>query len=422
MIYVMLNHELTYEEILCCRICNSNDLDLVIDLGNQPLANALISDPKIAEGAAPLRLIRCDNCAAIQLSINVDPKILFSNYVWVTGTSQSSINHCAWLAGEINNLLNNEQNRILEIASNDGTLLKELQKFSKNVLGVDPAENIAEMAAKDGVRTLPVFFTSDSAVDIAKNEGLFDVVIARNVFSHIPDPIGILNGMASCLDKKGIAVIEFHRADIILKELHYDSIYHEHTLYQSIDSMCRLANNAGLVAFDIKPSPISGGSWILFLGHKSNNSFISSQLGDAIAAEIESGVLNKNSWTNFALKVEKHRNQLTLEISKRFEQGKKVIAFGASARSSTILNATNINSEQVACIADNSPLKQNSFSPGKNIKIKSVVEALNEKPDVILLLAFNFRNEIELSLRNEFNWVGELIVPFPGEIECVKFK
>jgi SAM-dependent methyltransferase len=422
MIYVMLNHDLTHEEIICCRICNSNDLYLVIDLGNQPLANALISDPDNAEGAAPLRLIRCDNCAAIQLSINVDPKILFSNYVWVTGTSKSSIDHCAWLAGEINNLIHVEQNQILEIASNDGTLLKELQKFSKNTLGVDPAENIAEMAARDGVRTLPVFFTADSAVDIVKNEGLFDVVIARNVFSHIPDPIGILNGMASCLDKNGIAVIEFHRADVILNELHYDSIYHEHTLYQSIDSMCRLATNAGLVAFDIKPSPISGGSWILFLRHKGNNLFISSQLENAIAAEIESGVLTKNSWTNFSLKVEKHRNQLTLEIAERVKQGKKVIAFGASARSSTILNATNIDSEQIACIADNNPLKQNSFSPGKNIKIKSVAEALDEKPDVILLLAFNFRNEIELSLRNEFNWAGELIVPFPGEIECVKFK
>jgi len=418
----MLNHELTYEEIICCRICNSHELDLVIDLGNQPLANALISDPEIVEGAAPLRLIRCDNCAAIQLSINVDPKILFLNYVWVTGTSKTSIDHCAWLAGEINNLIHVEQNKILEIASNDGTLLKELQKFSKNTLGVDPAENIAEMAARDGVRTLALFFTADSAVDIVKNEGLFDVVIARNVFSHIPDPIGILNGMASCLDKNGIAVIEFHRADVILNELHYDSIYHEHTLYQSIDSMCRLATTAGLVAFDIKPSPISGGSWILFLGHKANNLFVSSQLENAIAAEIDSGVLNKNSWTNFALKVEKHRNQLTLEIAERVKQGKKVIAFGASARSSTILNATNINSEQIACIADNSPLKQNSFSPGKNIKIKSVAEALNEKPDVILLLAFNFRNEIELSLRNEFNWAGELIVPFPGEIECVKFK
>ena len=422
MIYVMLNHKLTYEEIICCRICNSNKLELVIDLGNQPLANALVNDPNIEEGAAPLRLIRCDSCAAIQLSINVDPKILFSNYVWVTGTSQSSIDHCAWLAGEINDLINEEQKQILEIASNDGTLLKELQKYSKNVLGVDPAKNIAEMAEKDGVRTLPIFFTSDSALDLTEIEGFFDVVIARNVFSHIPDPIGILNGMASCLDKNGIAVIEFHRADIILKELHYDSIYHEHTLYQSIDSMLNLASNAGLVAFDIKPSPISGGSWILFLRHKANNSFLSSQLENAIASEIHSGVLQKISWTNFALRVEKHRNQLAFEITKRFEQGKKIIAFGASARSSTILNSININSEQVVCIADNSSLKQNRFSPGKNIEIKSVEAALSSKPDVILLLAFNFRSEIEKSLRNEFNWAGELIVPFPGDIECVKFK
>ena len=113
---------------------------------------------------------------------------------------------------------------------------------------------------------------------------------------------------------------------------------------------------------------------------------------------------------------------MALEISKRYEKGKEIIAFGASARSSTILNAININSEQVICIADNSPLKQNRFSPGKNIEIKSVEEALSSKPDVILLLAFNFRSEIEKSLRNEFNWAGELIVPFPGDIECVKFK
>ena len=422
MIYVLLNHKLTFEEIIICRVCNSNDLVLVIDLGEQPLANALITEPSIPEVTAPLQLVRCQNCAAIQLSINVDPETLFSTYLWVTGTSQTSIAHCAWLANEISNLLEDNQDSILEIASNDGTLLKEFQKLGKQVLGVDPAKNIAEIAETQGVKTLPLFFTADSAVQIVKNEGLNDAVIARNVFSHIPDPLGVLIGMANCLDKNGIGIIEFHRADVIMSELHYDSIYHEHTLYQSIDSMCRLANNAGLEPFDIKPSPISGGSWILFLNHKSHTRSKTQKLKDAIKAEITSGVLTAECWNDFALKVENHRSKLTLEVSKRYKQGKKIIAYGASARSSTILNATSISAKEIMCIADNSALKQDNFSPGKNIEIKSVTEALRLNPDVILLLAFNFRKEIEYSLRNDFNWTGELIVPFPGDIECVEFK
>ena len=415
------NPTFAFDTITACRLCSSPELEHVVDLGEQPLANALLRIQDQPEGVAPLVLMRCRSCSAVQLSVTVEPSAMFRDYLWVTGTSASSIEHCGWLAEQILERTESETVSVLEMASNDGTLLRELQTRGARVLGVDPARNLAEFATEQGIDTLPEFFDVPLAETLRSERGPFDVVIARNVLSHVPDPAGAVMALAASLDTTGVCVIEFHRADVIANELHYDSIYHEHTLYHTLRSMASIVEAAGLKPFDVLPSPISGGSWILFAAPTGAGLATTSRWAKAWAAEEASGVWTSALWQDFASRVAKHRETLAREVTSRSEGGQVVVAYGASARSSTVLNACGLSSKQVASIADGNDRKQGLFSPGTRIPIEVPASALQRQPDAVLLLAFNFREEIEQSLRAQ-GWRGDLINVFPLRVEVVQFK
>jgi SAM-dependent methyltransferase len=418
--YALSNPTFEYQTITECRLCSSSELEHVVDLGEQPLANALLTKQDQLEGVAPLVLVRCCSCSAIQLSVTVEPSAMFRDYLWVTGTSASSIEHCAWLTEQIFQRTEGDARRVLEMASNDGTLLKEFQTRGANVLGVDPAHNLAEIATDEGIETLPEFFDVPFAENLRALRGPFDIVIARNVLSHVPDPAGAVKALAVSLDKTGVCVIEFHRADVIANELHYDSIYHEHTMYHTLRSMASIVEDAGLTPFDVLPSPISGGSWVLFAAPAGAGVAPTNRWGDAWAAEQESGVWTSALWQDFASRVAEHRETLAREITSRADGGQVVVAYGASARSSTVLNACGLSSRQVASIADGNDRKQGLFSPGTRIPIEVPVTALERQPDAVLLLAFNFREEIEQFLRAQ-EWRGDLINVFPLRVEVAEF-
>jgi len=393
----------------------------VVDLGEQPLANALLGQQDQLEGVAPLVLVRCRSCSAIQLSVTVEPSAMFRDYLWVTGTSVSSIEHCRWLAEQILHRTQGNAVSVLEMASNDGTLLRELQTRGADVLGVDPARNLAEIATDQGIETLPEYFEVPFAENLRAARGPFDVVIARNVLSHVPDPAVAVKALAVSLDMKGICVIEFHRADVIAHELHYDSIYHEHTMYHTLRSMNCIVEDAGLVSFDVLPSPISGGSWVLFAAPAGAGVAQTSRWARAWADEEASGVWTSSLWQEFASRVTEHRKALALEVTSRVDSGQVVVAYGASARSSTVLNACGLSSRHIASIADGNVRKQGLFSPGTRIPIEIPTAALLRNPDAVLLLAFNFREEIEQFLRTQ-EWSGDLINAFPSRVEVVKFS
>ena len=345
---------------------------------------------------------------------------MFRDYLWVTGTSVSSIEHCGWLAEQILQRAEGDAVSVLEMASNDGTLLRELQTRGADVLGVDPARNLAEIATDQGIKTLPEFFDVPFAENLRAARGAFDVVIARNVLSHVPDPAGAVRALAVSLDRTGVCVIEFHRADVIANELHYDSIYHEHTLYHTLRSMASIVEGAGLIPFDVLPSLISGGSWVLFAAPAETRVVPTSRWAKAWADEEASGVWTSALWQDFASRVAEHREALAREVDRRAEAGEVVVAYGASARSSTVLNACGLSSRQVASIADGNDRKQGLFSPGTRIPIEVPATALQRQPDAVLLLAFNFREEIEHFLRAQ-GWRGDLINVFPLSVEVVEF-
>lgn len=409
---------INYSDIKKCRICESFDLFEVINLGNQPLANNLQLIQNSETKKYPLILCKCNNCDTLQLSIDVNPEILFREYVWVTGTSQVTKDYSIKFFTDAVKYLEKNNELVIEIASNDGTFLKQFQSKGFNVLGVDPAENIAKLANESGIRTLPQFFNSEKSKEIRKIYGEAGLVFARNVIPHVPDAKDIISGIANCLKKGGIGIIEFHRADIILKELHYDSIYHEHFFYYSIKTLTNLLNQYNLYPFDIGESPISGGSYVLYFSNIERDKTLN--LKNSELNEKQLGLEDLNSLIKFKSRVEKHCFDLKEILCTFKKQGKKIIAYGASARSSTLLNFCKISTDTIDLIIDQSKYKHGLFTAGTKIPIKSPEDGMQSSPDVILVLAWNFKDEIIEQLRSKWNWSGEIIIPLPGDPEILK--
>lgn len=402
-----------FVRVECCHYCGNRDLRLVIDLGNQPLANSLQASPRRSGTRHQLRVVRCAECSLLQLDVNIDPEILFSHYVWTTGTSPSTMRYCRSLAERIFALVDKPQPYVLEMASNDGTLLQEFQQLGASVLGVDPAANIAAAANVAGVPTLPSFFSLATAVQLVTDFGMFDVAIARNVMSHVVNLRDSAKALAQVLVPGGYAFIEFHSASTILTELHYDSIYHEHTFYHSVHSMSALLRSVGLQPVDLWSSPVSGGSWTLVARKAFDAQDVSAVLDQELNREIELGILDQSRWEQFAEEVFQHRKSVLTTLDRY--TGASVVGYGASARSSTVINFWGLGPDVISHIADSNPLKQGLHSPGSGIPIVAPVEALETNPDCVLIFAFNFVDEIRDQLSSH-GWRGDLLIPFPRNV------
>lgn len=409
---IHLDSDKDFETVTNCRVCGFTDLHEILNLGDQPLANALreINDNS-TEKKFPLVLIRCRKCTTIQLSINVNPKLMFQDYYWVTGTTATAREHCNRLASKISKIsLPNPS--ILEIGSNDGTLLKELKKLTSGALyGIDPAIDISRSIESPGINVITDFFSSRFASDFEQDYGLVDVVIARNVLSHVPDLHDVFLGIDKILSPNGIFVVEFHEASRILNEVHYDSIYHEHTFYHSIRSMTEAQASIGLVPFDILESPISGGSHILISSRIAQRP--TPRLLAAIELESKSRVHSESAWMNFARLANEYLEEIRGFLKRNTSA--TMTAFGASARSSTLMNAIGESANILSGIADNNPLKWGKVSPGTHLPINSPIELINDSIEMVFICPFNFETEIVDYLRNTLGWHGEVYLPLPGK-------
>ena len=385
-----------------------------MDLGDQPPANSLRSELTEKLPVVPLQLVHCPECFTVQLSATVDPKYLFSHYVWVTGTSKTANEYSKYFSSNVLERSSVKQPFVVEIASNDGTFLRDFAKKGCKVLGVDPAKNIAEMASNSGVPTMAEFFNLETAEIIKVQYGPADIVFARNVIPHVKEVHSIINGIAELLSEGGLGVIEFHYSQIILDELHYDSIYHEHLFFYSLRSMIYLLKKHGLNAYDLTRSPISGGSLVIYFSKKETNE--SAQLIEALNQEEENKSNELTTWKDFADASAVHAKKLR-KIVEDFKAKGTVIGYGASARSSTMLNYAGLNSDIINSIIDKNPLKHDRYTPGTNIPIISFDEGklLFEKCASILLLAWNFEKEVIDELRAN-GYTGPIIVPLPNEI------
>ena len=393
-----------YKTINKCRVCSNESLNSVINLGKQPPANSL--QKKIyKQSRIPLNVLRCSKCSILQLNATLSPKYLFSKYLWVTGTSEEVKKYRDFFVGKIKKNHNIGQ-KVLEIASNDGFFLKELKK-KYEVLGVDPAKNIAKKANKDGVKTIPVFFNKINAINIKKKFFSPDIIICRNVIPHVENINSVIGGISEILKKNGKAYIEFHYAENLSKNLHYDYIYHEHVFYFTYFSIKKLLNKHKLYPVNYFKSPISGGSIVLEISKKKINE--SRDLKKLKIKEAKSKINTLNYWNNFSKKCHNHKKTLIKKISK-IDGG--IAGYGASARSSTLLNFCKINNKILKIIFDKNPLKHNLYTAGSNIKILSPTKKLIKKFNCILILAWNFEKEIIKYLKKN-GFKGKLIVVLP---------
>lgn len=385
----------------------------ILDLGNQPPANSLRRSRDEVVPTAPLKLVQCADCSGVQLTATVDPEFLFSRYVWVTATSATARSYSEFFCKEVLKRIAAPCPFVVEIASNDGTFLRRFKEKNCEVLGVDPAKNIAAAATATGIPTQPEFFTEDLAQSILARSGQPEVVIARNVIPHVAEIHSIVKGLSLLAGKGATVAIEFHYAKAIVDELHYDSIYHEHLFYFSLRSLTLLFAQYGLRPFDVFESPISGGSLVIFF------SADELQQTDALSRliEVEDRVhLNDiGKWRLFGEASATHAKQLKNLVEVR-ASSKPLIAYGASARSSTLMNFAGISNKHIECVIDRNPLKQGLFTPGTDIPIVSFEDGQNRIAGRdVLLLAWNFEEEVVGDLRSD-GFQGDIIVPLPNQI------
>ena len=405
-----------FETIVRCRICQNQNVDLILDLGDQPPANSLYKQNENPPSRVPLRIGRCASCSTVQLLETVNPEQLFSKYVWLTQTAKTAVNYAEVFADRLEKMTTGKSCSILEVGSNDGTFLKALQKRGHKVLGVDPASNIGDVARSAGIPTVSDFFGVKLAKELVKQYKKFDVVIARNVLPHVADLHSVIAGIKESLAVDGIAIFEFHRADMILEELHYDSIYHEHLYLHSLKSIENIANRYGLLAFDVDESPISGGSFVAYFSLSILVASPSLKAAREHESKLQIGSLE--AWQKFSQSAKNHILKFRSLVLNSVVEKKKIIGFGASARSSTLLNAAGLSSDQILVIADNNEWKQGLMTPGSAIKITSLQDALLVRPDVVVLLAWNFKSELLAQLK-EVGFSGEVIIPLPGN-PCIE--
>lgn len=397
----------------CCRVCGSFDLTSIIDFGNQPPANSLVYPDQVMPSSSSLELLICRDCSLLQLRQNLRPEDLFSDYVWVTSTSSVAKKYSRVFAEKVTEKCSFSNPLVVEIASNDGTFLKPFIDDGLDVIGVDPAANIAQKAIQSGIPTIIDFFSKELAIEIQKNHPDREkVVIARNVIPHTPDVASIFEGFEHLIGETGFGIIEFHDSGLLLRELQYDYIYHEHVFYYTLKSMKNLIESYRLKIIDVFDSPISGGSHVVVFTSSESNHSVSEELISKLRLEREDGLHSVDKWLEFGNKCAEHRDA-TKKLITGF--GGNVVGYGASARSSTMLNYCGLSKKDISFIIDKNPLKHGKITAGSNIPILSLAEGVNaiDSEAAILLMAWNFADEIIDELRG-LGIKNQIIMPFPN--------
>ena len=370
-----------------CLACGSEQLIPSLNLGNQPLANDLKSEP-IQQDTFPLGVNLCTNCYHLQLTHTVDPRVIYSNYLYVAGTSKTLKEYSEWFAGYVVETMHRKTGNILDIGCNDGTQLDFFKPHSLNTFGIDPAENIhPTSSAKHDV--ICDYFGPHIVDKIHYN---FDAITAQNVFAHNPKPLEFLQTVKKLMSEHTLVFIQTSQADMVLNN-EFDTIYHEHINFFNINSMNTLVNRAGLHLVDVIKTPIHGNSYVFVLSHYKKPYYINNLI--AMEAKLTDAQTYKN-WENT---VHANIDNLKSAINEYVNRGYKIIGYGAAAKGNTLLNFGNI---KLDFIIDDSPLKQGKFTPGTGCAIVSI-DRLNDfnSNDKILFvpLAWNFFNEIKYKIQ-----------------------
>lgn len=373
---------LMFKEVDVCRCCGSNKLFKYLDLGKQPLANSYHKNDIVLD-TYDLKVNVCLECYHSQLSVVVDPDIMFKHYLYVSGTTKTFNKHCEDFAKYATELYGSCDVKVNDIACNDGTLLEKFRDLGCEVSGVDPAQNLRTLTEEKNINVVVDFWSENLSKTITEK---FDIITGTNVFAHVDDITGFLNGCKNIISENGLVILEFPYGKDFIRHNEFDTVYHEHLSYFTIRSFKALTDKIGFKIFDILKTPIHGGSIriAISLDRKENLELINKELSE----ESDAGLHNIEIYKKFQENVDSTKEEFT-----NFCNDKNVIGYAASAKGNTALNY--FAARNVSYIVDDNSLKVGYFTPGCDIEIKNVADGLNVNEDlVIVILAWNFKNEI----------------------------
>ena len=404
-----------------CRLCGGGRLTAVLSLEPTPPANAFVtlSEAATEQERFPLDVFFCEDCAHVQLLDVVDPKVLFENYVYVSGTSPVFVKHFEDYAEQVLKRFQAAGGGLaVDIGSNDGTLLGVFQRAGWRVLGVDPARQIARAATQSGIETIGEFFTPDLGRAIRDDRGPADIVTANNVFAHIDDLAGVADGIRELLANDGIFVFEVsYLADIFEKTL-FDTIYHEHLAYHSVKPLRGFFERHGMEMVEALRVDSHGGSLRGFVQRKGGRHRVGASVTEMAAREERLGLDRAETFHAFAARVEALKIEFSGLLRRLKTEGRSIAGYGAPAKATTLMYHFGIDGELIDFIVDDSPLKQGLLTPGLHIPVLATGAISERGPDVLVILAWNFAASIIARHAAFRDAGGRFLTPLP-EVEMV---
>lgn len=415
---------MNYKKIKFCRICNQNLKNKVLSFPATPPANEFVTSP-VEQEKFPLDLMECGKCGHVQLSVAVNPDILFKNYVYVSGTSPSFVNHFKDYAKSIIDSFDLKQDKsiVLDIGSNDGTLLKAFKQYNLTVIGVDPAEKIAAQANKDGIYTINSFFNKDVVKKIKYKFGKIDVITANNVFAHTENLNEFVANVKKLLSKEGVFIFECSYLVDVINNMGWDTCYHEHISMHSLAPLITLFDSHKMKIFKVERVNTHGGSIRVFVS-KQNSSHAEMPLDSLIKEENDLGLNiskklikkyniiknNKNIFAEYKTKIDNLGAKMLETLREIKSKNQNIVGFGAPAKFCTLSHTFGINKDLIDVVIDDSPLKQNLYTPGNHIKVVPSSYLKGNKVDYIVIFAWNFAENI---IKNNSDYKGKWIIPIP---------
>jgi 2-polyprenyl-3-methyl-5-hydroxy-6-metoxy-1,4-benzoquinol methylase len=403
--------------VLNCRFCNEPLTNIFVVLGISPLSNAFLKKETLedSEKKYPLCTYVCDNCFLVQLPEFEKPENIFEDYAYFSSYSSTWLKHAENYVNMIINKVGfDEKSLVVEIASNDGYLLQFFKKRNVPILGIEPAVNVAKVAKEKGIPTITKFFSVDTANELRKGGKFADLIIGNNVLAHVPNLNDFVKGLKILLKPTGVITLEFPHILQLIQKNQFDTIYHEHFSYFSLLTLRKIFSFHGLTIFDVEEIPTHGGSLRMYVKHTENNDItINERINILLEKEKQYGLENISTYTNFTKNVKKVKIKLEEFFNCARNSEKKIVCYGAAAKGNTLLNYCNIGSDFIDYVVDQNPYKQGLFLPGTHIPIKEPDEIKKTKPDYLLIIPWNLKNEIMEKMKYIQEWGGKFVIPIP---------
>lgn len=400
-----------------CRFCGAKLQHTFVDLGMSPPCESYRNLEQLNEMEPfyPLHVYVCEKCLLVQLQEYISPENIFSDYAYFSSYSDSWLQHAKnYTEMAVKRFNLNKQSQVVEIASNDGYLLQYFVAQGIPVLGIEPAANIAEVAMQKGISTIVKFFGEETAKEQVAKAKQADLLIGNNVLAHVPDLNDFVKGMKLLLKPQGVITMEFPHLMRLMEENQFDTIYHEHFSYFSFLTVDKVFNAHGLTIFDVEELPTHGGSLRIFARHTEDDSkLISQQVRELKAKEEAAGFTRLEHYFSFGEQVKATKRKLLSFLIEAKQNGKSIVGYGAPGKGNTLLNYCGIRTDFLDYTVDRSPYKQGQFLPGTHIPIFHPEKIQETKPDYVLILPWNLKEEIMKQMAYIRDWGGQFVVPIP---------